>query len=72
MTLGKRIASLRERRGLTKKQLGELLGYEGRSAEMRVHRIEHEEAELKVKDLVKLAKVFETDTNSILRGVDLD
>ncbi len=65
MAIGKRIKYFRTRKGLTQKQLGEMLGFHGKTSDVRVAQYESE-ARVPKNDLVKeMANIFGVSTRSI-------
>ena len=72
MTIGERILHLREERGLSQRQLGEMLGLRGHDAEMHVQRLEQLQSNLSIKELVQLSDIFDMRIDEFLRHVQLD
>ena len=67
MAIGKRIRFFRNRKGMTQKQLGEILGFLGKTSDVRMAQYESE-ARTPKQDLVKeMANIF--DVNYGLRGL---
>jgi len=65
MAFGKRIRLFRTRKGLLQKQLGELLGFKGKTSEVRIAQYENEARAPKA-DLVKqMASIFDVDPRAI-------
>lgn len=60
--IGERIKSTREEKGLTQKQLGEVLGY----SPMGISHFENGIREIKLSDLYKLASFFGKDVSHFL------
>ena len=65
MAIGQRIKFFRNRKGMTQKQLGEVLGFLGRTSDVRIAQYESE-ARIPKADLVKeMAHLFDVDTHAI-------
>ena len=65
MAFGKRIKFFRNRKGMKQKELGELLGFLGKTSDVRVAQYETEARTPKV-DLVKeMAQIFDVSTRAI-------
>lgn len=60
---GEEIRTLREKRKMTQKQLGEFLGY----SESYISYIEKGERTLNINDIEKLTKLFDVDFNHFLQ-----
>lgn len=63
---GKELRRARLRVNLTQKKLGELLGYEGRSAENVVQRWEYDKQPIPVKHFRALAKVLDITLDEVV------
>ena len=65
MAIGKRIRFFRNRKGMTQKQLGEMLGFLGRTSDVRIAQYESESRTPK-SDLVKeMAQIFDVSPREI-------
>lgn len=65
MAIGQRIKFFRNRKGMTQKQLGEILGFLGKTSDVRMAQYESEARVPKI-DLVKeMAQVFDVSTRAI-------
>lgn len=65
MAIGQRIKFFRNRKGMTQKQLGEVLGFLGRTSDVRMAQYESEARVPKI-DLVKeMAHIFDVSTHAI-------
>jgi len=65
MAIGKRIRFFRNRKGMTQKQLGELLGFLGKTSDVRMAQYESEARVPKI-DLVKeMAGIFDVSTHAL-------
>ena len=65
MAIGQRIKFFRNRKGMTQKQLGEMLGFLGRTSDVRMAQYESE-ARVPKHDLVKeMAHVFDVSTHTL-------
>jgi transcriptional regulator with XRE-family HTH domain len=65
MAIGQRIKFFRNRKGMTQKQLGEILGFPGKTADVRVAQYESE-ARVPKHDLVKeIAGSFDVSTHAL-------
>ncbi|GAA0795254.1 hypothetical protein GCM10008910_13780 [Faecalicatena orotica] len=65
MAIGKRIKFFRNRKGMTQKQLGEILGFLGKTSDVRMAQYESE-ARVPKSDLVeKMALVFDISSNAL-------
>lgn len=65
MAIGQRIKFFRNRKGMTQKQLGEILGFLGKTSDVRMAQYESE-ARVPKNDLVKeMAQVFDVSTRAI-------
>ena len=65
MAIGKRIKFFRNRKGMTQKQLGEILGFLGKTSDVRMAQYESEARVPKI-DLVKeMAHLFDVSTHAI-------
>ena len=65
MAIGKRIRFFRNRKGMTQKQLGEMLGFLGRTSDVRIAQYESESRTPK-SDLVKeMAQIFDVSPRAI-------
>ena len=64
MAIGQRIKFFRNRKGMTQKQLGEILGFLGKTSDVRMAQYESEARVPKI-DLVKeMAQVFDVSTRA--------
>ncbi len=65
MAIGKRIRFFRNRKGMTQKQLGEILGFLGKTSDVRMAQYETE-ARTPKHDLVKeMASIFDVSTHAL-------
>ena len=65
MAIGKRIRFFRNRKGMTQKQLGEILGFLGKTSDVRMAQYETE-ARTPKHDLVKeMANIFDVSTHAL-------
>ena len=65
MAIGKRIKFFRNRKGMTQKQLGEILGFLGKTSDVRMAQYESE-ARVPRSDLVKeMSKIFEVSPHAL-------
>ena len=65
MAIGQRIRFLRNRKGMTQKQLGEVLGFLGKTSDVRMAQYESE-ARIPKHDLVKkMADIFDVSTHAL-------
>ena len=65
MAIGKRIRFFRNRKGMTQKQLGEILGFLGKTSDVRMAQYESE-ARTPKQDLVKeMANIFDVSPQAI-------
>ena len=65
MAIGKRIKFFRNRKGMTQKQMGEMLGFLGRTSDVRMAQYESE-ARVPKHDLVKeMANIFSISTHAL-------
>lgn len=65
MAIGKRIKFFRNRKGMTQKQLGELLGFLGKTSDVRMAQYESE-ARVPKQDLVKeMARILDVSTHAL-------
>lgn len=65
MAIGKRIKFFRNRKGMTQKQLGEILGFLGKTSDVRMAQYESE-ARIPKHDLVKeMANLFGVNTHAL-------
>ena len=65
MAIGKRIRFFRNRKGMTQKQLGEILGFLGKTSDVRMAQYESE-ARTPKQDLVKeMANIFDVSTHAL-------
>ena len=65
MAIGKRIRFFRNRKGMTQKQLGEILGFLGKTSDVRMAQYESE-ARTPKHDLVKeMAHIFDVNTHAL-------
>ena len=65
MAIGKRIRFFRNRKGMTQKQLGEILGFLGKTSDVRMAQYESE-ARTPKQDLVKeMANIFDFSTHAL-------
>lgn len=65
MAIGKRIKLFRSRKGMTQKQLGEILGFLGKTSDVRMAQYESE-ARVPKHDLVKeMAHLFDVSTHAL-------
>lgn len=65
MAIGKRIRFFRNRKGMTQKQLGEILGFLGKTSDVRMAQYESETRTPK-QDLVKeMANIFDVSTHAL-------
>ena len=65
MAIGKRIKFFRNRKGMTQKQLGEILGFLGKTSDVRMAQYESE-ARVPKHDLVKeMANIFGISTHAL-------
>lgn len=65
MAIGKRIKFFRSRKGMTQKQLGELLGFLGKTSDVRMAQYESE-ARVPKQDLVKeMAHILDVSTHAL-------
>lgn len=66
MTYGEKIRDLRKRAGLTQQRLGELCGYEGRSAEVAVQCWEHGRQMPRLEKVRALAQALRVDLDEVI------
>ena len=66
MDYGEKIKALRKQAGLTQQQLGELCGYEGRSAEATVQHWEHNRQMPPIDKLRALAQALQVALDAII------
>lgn len=71
MAVGRRIRYFRMKYNMTQKQLGKLLGFSERSAEVRVNQYENEYRLPKSDTLEKLSKIFEVEPE-VFKVPDID
>ena len=65
MAIGKRIRFFRNRKGMTQKQLGEILGFLGKTSDVRMAQYESE-ARTPKQDLIKeMAHIFDVSTHAL-------
>ena len=65
MAIGQRIKFFRNRKGFTQKQLGEMLGFHGKSSDVRMAQYESE-ARIPKQELIKeMADLLEIDTKAL-------
>ena len=65
MAIGQRIRFFRNRKGMTQKQLGEVLGFLGKTSDVRMAQYESE-ARIPKHDLVKeMADIFDVSTHAL-------
>ena len=65
MAIGQRIRFFRNRKGMTQKQLGEVLGFLGKTSDVRMAQYESE-ARVPKHDLVKeMAGIFDVSTHAL-------
>lgn len=65
MAIGKRIKFFRKRKGMTQKQLGEILGFLGKTSDVRMAQYESE-SRVPKHDLVKeMAHIFDVSTHAL-------
>ena len=65
MAIGKRIKFFRNRKGMTQKQLGEILGFLGKTSDVRMAQYESE-ARVPKSDLVKeMSSIFEVSPHAL-------
>lgn len=65
MAIGQRIKFFRNRKGMTQKQLGELLGFKGKTSDVRMAQYESEARVPKI-DLVKqMSQIFDVNTHAL-------
>lgn len=65
MAIGNRIKFFRSRKGMTQKQLGEILGFLGKTSDVRMAQYESE-ARIPKQDLVKeMAGIFDISTHAL-------
>ena len=65
MAIGQRIKFFRNRKGMTQKQLGELLGFNGKTSDVRMAQYESEARVPKI-DLVKqMSQIFDVNTHAL-------
>ena len=65
MAIGQRIKFFRNRKGFTQKQLGEMLGFHGKSSDVRMAQYESE-ARIPKQELIKeMADRLEVDTKAL-------
>lgn len=65
MAIGQRIKFFRNRKGFTQKQLGEMLGFHGKSSDVRMAQYESE-ARIPKQELIKeMAELLEIDTKAL-------
>lgn len=65
MAIGQRIKFFRNRKGFTQKQLGEMLGFHGKSSDVRMAQYESE-ARIPKQELIKeMAGLLEVDTKAL-------
>ena len=65
MAIGQRIKFFRNRKGMTQKQLGEILGFLGKTSDVRMAQYESEARVPKI-DLVKeMAGIFDVSTHAL-------
>ena len=65
-SIGQRIKEMREVRGFTQKQLADLIGV----AQNTISQYENGTAKTSIEIIVKLAKVLDTTTDYLLRGIE--
>jgi transcriptional regulator with XRE-family HTH domain len=63
---GEELKNARKRKVLTQRQLGELLGYEGRSAETTVQCWEYNKAPIPLKHFRKLSEILEVPLDKFI------
>lgn len=63
---GEELKRYRQRAKLTQQRLGEMLGYEGRNAELMVQHWEHDRLNVPVKVIKPLAKILNIPTEELL------
>ena len=65
MAIGQRIKFFRNRKGMTQKQLGEQLGFMGKTSDVRMAQYESEARVPKI-DLVKqMSQIFDVNTHAL-------
>ena len=65
MAIGQRIKFFRNRKGMTQKQLGEQLGFKGKTSDVRMAQYESEARVPKI-DLVKqMSQIFDVNTHAL-------
>lgn len=67
LTIGERLKILRERKGITQKELGRLMGISG----MTIYRIEIG-GELNIEKLIQLSEIFRVSLNYLVYGTNDD
>ena len=65
MAIGKRIKHIRNSRGLTQKELGAAIGFEGKTADVRIAQYESETRVPKDKLLAEIAEVLDVSPNTL-------
>lgn len=65
MAIGKRIKHIRNLRGLTQKELGAAIGFEGKTADVRIAQYESETRVPKDKLLAEIAKVLDVSPDAL-------
>lgn len=65
MAIGKRIRFFRNRKGMTQKQLGEILGFLGKTSDVRVAQYESEARKPKIDLIKEMAHVFDVSPRAI-------
>lgn len=65
MAFGKRIRFFRLRKGLKQKELGEMLGFMGRTSDVRLAQYENEARTPKADLIQRMADIFEVDSRAI-------
>ena len=65
MAIGQRIKFFRNRKGFTQKQLGEMLGFHGKSSDVRMAQYESEARIPKQALIMEMAELLEVDTKAL-------
>lgn len=65
MAIGQRIKFFRNRKGFTQKQLGEMLGFHGKSSDVRMAQYESEARIPKQELIMEMAGLLEVDTKAL-------
>lgn len=66
MNIGDMLREKRRRKKLTQQRLGELLGYEGRTAELMVQHWEHNREAIPTRKLKPLSKILDIPVEDLL------